>query len=339
MMAHGDNVAADNQQSSNSVSENPAAAAAAKTEDTKAFNDAAELKDEEQKLKPEPEYKPAGMTDDEDDPFAAFLSDVARVPDKPVAPPVSSGLLVKESDEEKTRRLISTFEIGHVDVNWGTGMEEVNRILSLRFKVSAASYFEIFKLPPYAAEDLIKKHFRKLSILIHPDKCPHAKANDAFNLLTIAYNELLKPEQRARYTDVIEEAREIIIRARKMVNKKRKLNGQEPLPLDDEAICSDTIAKCESIIKEREDRLQYAEKTRQENAIREERLKMEAEVEEYQKELGRKRWIEQRDDRVDSWRGYREEIAAKKARLADSFLPTGGQHAKTGDATYKQSWR
>jgi DnaJ family protein C protein 8 len=43
--------------------------------------------------------------------------------------------------------------------------------------------YDILDVGPEASEEEIKKKFRMLSILVHPDKCKHEKASDAFHLL------------------------------------------------------------------------------------------------------------------------------------------------------------
>ena len=53
---------------------------------------------------------------------------------------------------------------------------EVERILSC-FKLNP---YEHLNLPFEATEDDIKKQYRKLSLLVHPDKNPHPRAKDAF---------------------------------------------------------------------------------------------------------------------------------------------------------------
>ena len=52
---------------------------------------------------------------------------------------------------------------------------------------------------PEASEPEIKKKFRMLSILVHPDKCRHEKAADAFHLLEQAYKTLMDSEKRRMY--------------------------------------------------------------------------------------------------------------------------------------------
>ncbi|KAF6156022.1 hypothetical protein GIB67_035379 [Kingdonia uniflora] len=53
---------------------------------------------------------------------------------------------------------------------------EVLRILSC-FKLNA---FEYLNLPFHSSPDDVKKQYRKLSLMVHPDKCKHPQAKEAF---------------------------------------------------------------------------------------------------------------------------------------------------------------
>jgi DnaJ family protein C protein 8 len=47
--------------------------------------------------------------------------------------------------------------------------------------------YDILEVGAEASEEEVKKKYRMLSILVHPDKCRHEKAADAFHLLEQAY--------------------------------------------------------------------------------------------------------------------------------------------------------
>jgi len=56
---------------------------------------------------------------------------------------------------------------------------QLNRLLNQTF----VNPYDILEVGPEASEQEIKKKFRMLSILVHPDKCKDEKASDAFHLL------------------------------------------------------------------------------------------------------------------------------------------------------------
>lgn len=70
--------------------------------------------------------------------------------------------------------------------------DQVNRILN-SFKLDP---FHILDLFVGASATEVKKQYRKLSLLVHPDKCKHEKAQEAFDILARAQKDLLDEEKR-----------------------------------------------------------------------------------------------------------------------------------------------
>eukprot|EP00899_Mesostigma_viride_P025454 jgi/Mesvir1/6093/Mv00810-RA.1 len=70
---------------------------------------------------------------------------------------------------------------------------EVARILSLKSRDA----YDILGVEPNAAPGVVKKRFWKLSLLVHPDKCSHPKAGDAFGIVDKAAKELMDAGKRA----------------------------------------------------------------------------------------------------------------------------------------------
>ena len=94
------------------------------------------------------------------------------------------------------------------DVTDATRDAEVERILSC------------FKLNPYehlalrfdAKEDDIRRAFRKISLLVHPDKCTHEKAKAAFDAIGQAQQLLGTPEVKRELDFNLERARDAVIK-------------------------------------------------------------------------------------------------------------------------------
>ena len=72
---------------------------------------------------------------------------------------------------------------------------QMQRLLGTTF----VNPYDILEVGAEASEEEVKKRFRMLSILVHPDKCRHEKASDAFHLLEQAYKQLMDPEKRRIY--------------------------------------------------------------------------------------------------------------------------------------------
>jgi len=112
--------------------------------------------------------------------------------------------------------------------------------------------YDILEVGPEAAEEEIKKKFRMLSILIHPDKCRHERASDAFHLLEQAYKTLMDHEKRRIYQRVMREAKERVEYERKKENQRRLALGKDPLP--DETFNVEVQDMCKKLFEEIEDR-------------------------------------------------------------------------------------
>lgn len=93
---------------------------------------------------------------------------------------------------------------------------EVARILSC-FKLNP---FEHLNLPFDSSLDDVKRQYRKLSLLVHPDKCKHPQAKDAFGALAKAQQLLLDPQEREYILSQVNNAREELRIKRKKELKK-----------------------------------------------------------------------------------------------------------------------
>ncbi|KAK4441344.1 DnaJsubfamily C member 8 [Sesamum alatum] len=93
---------------------------------------------------------------------------------------------------------------------------EVSRILSC-FKLNA---FEYLNLPFDSSVDDVKRQYRKLSLLVHPDKCKHPQAKEAFGALAKAQQLLLDPQERDYLLNQVNAAKEELRAKRKKQLKK-----------------------------------------------------------------------------------------------------------------------
>ncbi|KAG6512887.1 hypothetical protein ZIOFF_031026 [Zingiber officinale] len=93
---------------------------------------------------------------------------------------------------------------------------EVTRILSC-FKLNP---FEHLKLSFDSSVDEVKKQYRRLSLLVHPDKCKHPRAKEAFAALAKAQQLLLDPPEREYLLSQISTAKQELKLKRKKELKK-----------------------------------------------------------------------------------------------------------------------
>eukprot|EP01071_Lankesteria_metandrocarpae_P012166 Lankesteria_metandrocarpae@DN5541_c0_g1_i1.p1 len=292
--------------------------------------------------------------------FDLFMNEVESIP--------------KQSNRK--RPLVSLFGVGDgtaaaagtstIVGDLGTGEEEVVRLISRIFNNS----YDVLKVGPDTSEDAIKKQFRKMSLLIHPDKCSHEKADEAFDILNKAYEELQNPEFQIKYRKVLDHAKKLVVKARKAENANRKRRKEELLAEDEKELTAEITDKCEQILKEQEELRAYAERTRGANERREQDQE-DARIEEEKKENeDRKLWYDTQNRRVEGWRGFQHDVTSRggkfggvqplkhkrEARAKHHGDPTAtvGQKAAGGssgsaaearktnigiDDSYKRNWR
>jgi DnaJ family protein C protein 8 len=80
---------------------------------------------------------------------------------------------------------------------------EVNRILG----TFLLNPFEQMGLRYDATQEEVKRQYRKISLLIHPDKCKHPKATDAFELLGNANSQLANEDFMREFRHTLNLAR------------------------------------------------------------------------------------------------------------------------------------
>ncbi|KAF8632272.1 hypothetical protein AX15_002015 [Amanita polypyramis BW_CC] len=76
-----------------------------------------------------------------------------------------------------------------------------------------SSPYDIFDIRESATAEEIKKKYKQISLFIHPDKCPHARAPEAFDLLKKAESELSDKAKREELDAVINQARTLVLKA------------------------------------------------------------------------------------------------------------------------------
>jgi DnaJ family protein C protein 8 len=169
-----------------------------------------------------------------------------------------------------------------------------------------------------APVEQIKKKYRSLSILVHPDKNPDDKerAQQAFEIINKAWKTLENELTRKRCLDVYEEAKD---RTDMMIaDKKKKLKKEgrpdEPIPEDDPIKRKHAIyVMVMKLFADMERKRQQLDARDQEERKR----KREAEIEEEEQQKFQKEWEknfeESRQNRVNSWQNFQASASTSKA--------------------------
>ncbi|KDQ57094.1 hypothetical protein JAAARDRAFT_178638 [Jaapia argillacea MUCL 33604] len=185
---------------------------------------------------------------------------------------------------------------------------EVERILKA-FKLNP---YDILDIAETATVEEIKRRYRQLSLFIHPDKTPHARATDAFDLVKKAENELEDPKKREELDAVIQQARVLVLKS-----------------LSLSATTSDDDPKLKALtppyrvqLREKSKELLIDEEVRRRKAVKMnlaneglEAKKKEDEVSSRKRKAEEdKAWEDGRETRVGSWRNFSNTKKKKKSK-------------------------
>ncbi|KIM33468.1 hypothetical protein M408DRAFT_326177 [Serendipita vermifera MAFF 305830] len=185
---------------------------------------------------------------------------------------------------------------------------EVDRILGA-FKLNP---YDILGIDPTATAEDIKKRYKQLSLLIHPDKATHPKAQDAFDLLKKAESEVSDKDKRENLDGTVTQARFELLRSMNLPTTTQddspKLKGLTP-PWKEQV-----MQKVKTLLIDEELRRRRAAKLAMANEGREAQQKDEEVTSRKRKAEDDKLWEESREQRVGSWRTFASNGSKKKKK-------------------------
>jgi DnaJ family protein C protein 8 len=203
-----------------------------------------------------------------------------------------------------------------------TSEKQIERLVRPGSKYFNLNPFEVLAVSYDADLDEVKKAFRKLSILVHPDKNgDNPRARDAFSAVNHAYKSLQDQGTFDFCKQIIKEARRRVedeIREKKRKQKAPAAGANSNINLDDPTYIDNQVRlmtfKLFAEVEQKKNRMEELDaaerKRKREKELEEmERAKLEAEL--------KKKWEEQREQRVNTWRNFQKkklEPEKKKAR-------------------------
>lgn len=198
-----------------------------------------------------------------------------------------------------------------------TSSQQIDRLLRPGSTYFNLNPFEVLQIEPSATVEEIKKRYRALSILVHPDKNQDNKdrAQTAFDTINRAWKTLENDVTRKKCLDVYEEAKErtdhMIAEKRKKLRKESK--GFENIPEDDPDKYKHAIyVMVMKLFADMERRRQQLDQRDQEERKR----KRETEIEEEEKRKADLEWQknfeESRQSRVNSWHDFQSGASKSK---------------------------
>jgi len=235
--------------------------------------------------------------------------------------------------------------------------EQVERLTAKTFN----NPYEVLQCGVDISEADLNKRYKQLSIMIHPDKCKHEKAAEAFQVLAKAMADIKDPAYKDKYIDIIEIARKRVKERREKENLQRKAKGETPLDLMGGEFEEEAMKECDVMLGENQEKGDYASKVREAN---EEHLKKTAQEARHAKncaDTNAQKWARGRDKRVAGWQVFMRNVNNKefKTRSWQEVGKVGAANAhhkkeeraafqKQGldekgpmglDYSYKQNWR
>ncbi|CAK5268469.1 unnamed protein product [Mycena citricolor] len=213
----------------------------------------------------------------------------------------------------------------------GRTLEDIDKLLSresnaLNRELEVERILKAFKLNPYDILDIdesstteeIKKRYKQLSLIIHPDKTPHPRAPEAFDILKKAESELSEETKRENLDAVILQAKNLILKDLSLpvstLSTDYALRGLEP------SFKTRLRQKSKDLLIEEELRRRKAIKMNLANEGLEARMK-EQEVEtKKRKAEDDKTWESNREERVGSWRNFANGGNKKKKKNKPTLL-------------------
>jgi len=206
-----------------------------------------------------------------------------------------------------------------------TSDKQIERLTKPGSKYLNLNPYEVLQISPKATEDEIKKKFRQLSILVHPDKNPDRKdfAEKAFEAVNEANRALKDPEQVKKAKLLLEEAAAMLeMKLKEKRREAKKLSPTAKIPEDDSpeayfrlqrAITAKLFADNDIRKQELVDRLQQEKKREREVELEEE------DNTKRQKEMD-KQWDEGRTNRVTDWRSFQKRNEKKTKKNKQKFF-------------------
>jgi len=185
-----------------------------------------------------------------------------------------------------------SYFISFIHIFGSMAEEAIKRIIYYR------NPFDQIEVTSEETNEEVQKKYKKLALLIHPDKCKHPDAAEAFALLGKAMKLLEDDEKRRDFITLMEIAEKKI---------KEEIELEPPTKrakLDPRFIRWEIMKETHRMIVDRDSRRKNAEKNLMANQKREQDqeskkiddIKKQAEVE--------KKWEEGRSGRVHSWRNF-----------------------------------
>ncbi|KAF4321687.1 hypothetical protein BBO99_00001142 [Phytophthora kernoviae] len=281
----------------------------------------AAVKEEEQRKQQEEKEKP----NDEDALLAEFMSEVQELEE-------NTNCIKKDGDKEMEEKK------NKPPVEFGDSDGQIERLLQPHFKWINLNPFRVLMLDTDATEEDMKQHYRKLSTMVHPDKCRNAKAREAFEEVNKAYNLITQEDRRKTCIRTIENATQKAEKERRLKVKKG-IKESEPVDLKDEVEKAVLRAFAEN--ENRRQNLEKREADQRRRGAEQEEKEQEKVVNMFKRERS---WaeVDRREHRVGNWRSFQKGGKRRKEVDTHGWKEEKRDDKKFGETdndAYKKGWK
>lgn len=233
---------------------------------------------------------------------------------------------------------IKTSKMKKIESQQGTPEEIIDRLKNMKYdpKQGQGSAYLVLMVTPEASESEITKAYRKLSVLIHPDKCSLEGASDAFQLLSQAYADTKDPNYCDKYKDVVAAARARVRKRRTKENEIRKKKGEDPLDMDGGDFDREVLKECDQATEENDETTTYKNEVFEANMKRMEEQCKQAKQSRKDETKEKKLFDKGRDKRAAGWQTFQANVNSKKFKtgmqtLGKAFEGVDVRYAKGRD--------
>jgi len=189
----------------------------------------------------------------------------------------------------------------------------------IRRVVSFKNPFDAMELARTESLENIQKKYKKLALILHPDKCNHPRAEEAFDALKKALKQLENEDKRKQFADLMERAENAVLDDWKKQGKKRQskpgnitaadpdspeFEWTEDIGGDSPEFVMDVRKMTQRMIIELELEGKRAEDYRLANEKYEKEMKLKAAEELKLRDEEDRVWEDNRENRVESWRSF-----------------------------------
>ncbi|TDH67457.1 hypothetical protein CCR75_005965 [Bremia lactucae] len=193
-------------------------------------------------------------------------------------------------------------------IDFGSSDKQIKRLVQPHYKWINLNPFRVLMLDIDATEEDMKQHYRKISTLVHPDKCRNPNAREAFEELTKAYNLITQEDRRKICIRTIENATKEVDKERRQKLKK----GLKEKDLGDYKDAVDkAVLRAFAEIENRRMNIELREANQRRREAEQEKKEHAKNVNMFKRERS---WAEtdRREYRVGNWRSFQKEGKRRK---------------------------